>query len=199
MEYQKTSDRSYNALIADLLRYEILYNWGGIYIDFKMEVLKALDPLLKYTIFFIDGGVDSTRFPTPIALGNGIIGAMQNSDYLSVILSELIQERRINYLSKNIPEVTGGQIARRAFRDEEVFSVVGFGHHLFIPKPSTHEINDCGHVKKFDDDQEVFVISDFVLNTKYKVGIPCKEYPEAYILSYKPLAGTWKRPKGSNN
>lgn len=48
LQYQQSSKRNYNAMIADLLRYEVLYSHGGIYIDFKMEVLKPLDAFLKY-------------------------------------------------------------------------------------------------------------------------------------------------------
>ena len=55
-----------------------------------MEVLKSLDPFLKYQIFFIDAGVDSTRLRSPVAVGVGIIGAMQNSYYFRTILTEII-------------------------------------------------------------------------------------------------------------
>lgn len=36
------------ALASDLLRYEAVYLYGGVYIDFKMEALRPIDPFLKY-------------------------------------------------------------------------------------------------------------------------------------------------------
>lgn len=53
-EFEKTSPRSYDALLADFVRYEVLLNFGGIYFDFKTEGMKPLDPFLKYEIFFTD-------------------------------------------------------------------------------------------------------------------------------------------------
>lgn len=62
-----------------------------------MEVLKPLDAFLKYEIFFIDAGVDQTRFNVPLAIGIGIIGSMKNSYYLGITLKYLIESERINY------------------------------------------------------------------------------------------------------
>ena len=48
------SSRSYIAPITALMRYEILYNHGGLYMDFKTEGLKSLEPFLKYTFISSD-------------------------------------------------------------------------------------------------------------------------------------------------
>ena len=34
------------------MSYEILYNEGGIFLSFKAEARKPLDPFLKYELFF---------------------------------------------------------------------------------------------------------------------------------------------------
>jgi hypothetical protein len=78
------------ALIADMLRYEAVYRWGGIYIDFKMEGLKPMDNFLKYEIFFIDSDITELRYFSPKVFGIGIFGAVSNSYYLRTILTELI-------------------------------------------------------------------------------------------------------------
>lgn len=41
-------------MAADLLRVELLVSYGGIYIDFKFEGMKALDNFLKYENVFND-------------------------------------------------------------------------------------------------------------------------------------------------
>lgn len=69
--------------------------------------------------------------------------------------------------------MSGGVVVRKVFSDEELFTAVGFGYHLFIPRPSTGGINDCGKIHNFGPDQEVFEIIDS-RNKVYKVGIPCK-------------------------
>ena len=95
--------------------------------------------------------------------------------------------------------MTGGAVVRKVFTDEELFTIVGFGYHLFIPRPSTGGINDCGKVNNFGSDQEIFEITDPRNRRVYRLSIPCKEYPEAYILSYKPLASSWKGDKRNMN
>lgn len=72
------------------MRYEILYHKGGIYIDFKMEVLQNLDAWRKYELFFIDAGQDASRFKSPLAVGVGIIGATHRNYHLYLTLTELI-------------------------------------------------------------------------------------------------------------
>ena len=47
-ELEAIQERSLAAMIADILRLEIMYRYGGIYLDIKVESLKPLDPFLKY-------------------------------------------------------------------------------------------------------------------------------------------------------
>lgn len=53
---------------ADLLRYELLWRFGGVYVDADMEPLKPLDPLLEGRDFFI-GDLKPGR------VNNAVIGA----------------------------------------------------------------------------------------------------------------------------
>jgi inositol phosphorylceramide mannosyltransferase catalytic subunit len=59
--------RRHPAERSDLLRYEILYRFGGVYIDTDMECLRPIDPLLDGVRFFA-GKVRGNR------LNNAIIG-----------------------------------------------------------------------------------------------------------------------------
>ncbi len=44
----KKNKRNFRAIIADLMRIQILYKYGGIYLDLKIEGKKSLMPFLKY-------------------------------------------------------------------------------------------------------------------------------------------------------
>lgn len=48
MQFDGISNHSYLASVAGVSRYEILYNFGGLYTDFKNEGLKPLNNFLKY-------------------------------------------------------------------------------------------------------------------------------------------------------
>lgn len=70
---------------SDLLRYELLWRFGGVYLDFDVEVLKNLDELL-ITEAFLGWEDDHT-------LGSAIMGAVPRSQLCSVLLDQV--ERRM--------------------------------------------------------------------------------------------------------
>lgn len=140
-----------------------------------MEVLQNLDAWRKYELFFIDAGQDASRFKSPSAVGVGIIGATLHNYHLHLTLTELISEAKIDYRNVYIPSLTGGVIIRKSINDEELFTTVGFGYHLFIPKPASGGVNDCGLITYFEPDQQIFEVEDpHTRGVKYNIGLPCK-------------------------
>lgn len=66
---------------ADILRYWVIYEKGGIYIDSDEVVLKSFEPLRRYPIFLPahpDGRVQ-----------NGVFGAIPEHAHLGIVLSEI--------------------------------------------------------------------------------------------------------------
>ena len=84
---------------ADILRYEILYNYGGVYIDCDFLCLKSIDELIEN----IDGfsAYESTEY---IAIG--IMGFKRGDLFLKKIIQYLEYNTLINK-DKNIPNQTG--------------------------------------------------------------------------------------------
>jgi mannosyltransferase OCH1-like enzyme len=105
-------------MAADLIRYEIVYNFGGLYIDFKFEGLRPADALLKYESIFLDIEKSKLRFRPVHALGVGVIGSVQNNYYLKILMMELINNNKVKFESSRIPIETGGFVARQAFSEE---------------------------------------------------------------------------------
>lgn len=50
------------AFVSDVLRTDILYEYGGIYLDIDVELLKPIDDLLKYNTF---GGFETSNLINP--------------------------------------------------------------------------------------------------------------------------------------
>ena len=75
---------------SDILRYHIIYKYGGIYADTDFLCLKSFEGLLKYD-FFGCGGVNDEK-NEPIIF-NGLFGASPNN---------LIIEKCINSIDKNV-------------------------------------------------------------------------------------------------
>lgn len=88
--------------------------------------------------------------------------------------------------------MSGSFISRKVFNNEEVMGVVGLGFQLLYPLPYEKVVNKCGGVgRSFAVDQMVFKVYDYQMKADIAIGIPCREYPEAYLVSYAPLAKTW--------
>ncbi|MDR3297905.1 MAG: hypothetical protein LBT19_00790 [Candidatus Nomurabacteria bacterium] len=78
------------ALVADVVRMAIIYREGGIYFDTDVELLKPLDPLLRYDAF---AGWESNYWFTTAAFG-----AKAGSPWIQKILKryELPVEKKIS-------------------------------------------------------------------------------------------------------
>ena len=137
------------APISALMKYEILFNHGGIHLDFKVEGVKKLDPFLKYEIFFDD--CDLTYSYKEIGwVGNGAAGSISNNYHLHFILTKFISQDTLNLDSTNFEKIVGGYVVRRSFTEEELYKNVGFGLQLLMPRPSQENIYDikCAYQEK---------------------------------------------------
>ena len=45
--------KNYGSMAASIMRIEILYHYGGTYLDYKVEPFKSMNPFLKYEQFFL--------------------------------------------------------------------------------------------------------------------------------------------------
>lgn len=68
------------AFVSDYVRLKVLYDYGGIYMDTDVEVVKPLDELLRYNWF--SGFESEERIPT------GTMGASCNSTIIKLLLSD---------------------------------------------------------------------------------------------------------------
>lgn len=116
---------------------------GGIYIDFKTEGKKPLNPFLKYEIFFIDIDYGPDHYIFPSNVGNGIMGARRNNYHLLLTLTQLISEEKFNFKAFNFPKIVGGYVLRKSLTTYEMFTQVGYGFQLFSQKPGTGKPNLC--------------------------------------------------------
>ncbi len=65
------------ASVADYVRLYALYNYGGIYMDTDVEVLKPIDNFLKHKVF---AGLESKEF-----IGVGIIGSEKKNEIIKIL------------------------------------------------------------------------------------------------------------------
>lgn len=115
-ERQKWAEKSIFAMAADVLRYEILLHFGGIYVDFKFEGRKPLNNFLKYELIFADLDIMPYRLGSPKPTGNPFMAATPNNYHLKLILTELIIEQTLNF-HIDLPFLTGALVVRKSLTD----------------------------------------------------------------------------------
>lgn len=75
--YEAYQNRKF-AFVTDYVRLKVLYDFGGIYMDTDVEVLKPLDDLLQYPAF--SGFEGPNRIPT------GTMGAEKHNKWIKLLL-----------------------------------------------------------------------------------------------------------------
>ncbi len=80
---------------ADLLRYELLYKFGGVYIDLDIECLRPLRPLHRDLNFYTC--IAPLRFGSLI-VNNAIVGAVKEHPILQACLSMLKERDYLDFL-----------------------------------------------------------------------------------------------------
>ena len=79
------------AFVSDYVRFKVLYDEGGIYLDTDVEIIKPLDPLIEENGYmgFDDCGYISTGLGFACEKGNELIGALlKDYDDISFILPD---------------------------------------------------------------------------------------------------------------
>jgi len=74
---------------SDILRYEILFNEGGIYLDTDFYMVKTFESLLHLEFFSGNGANDPEVF-------NGLFGCIPNHPILENIITHLFNSKNVN-------------------------------------------------------------------------------------------------------
>ncbi|WP_026485635.1 glycosyltransferase family 32 protein [Caldanaerobius polysaccharolyticus] len=75
------------AFVTDYVRLYVLYNYGGIYMDTDVEVLKRLDPFLTHSAF--------SGFENQYYISTGIMGSEKGNKWISYLLDYYNDKRFI--------------------------------------------------------------------------------------------------------
>jgi hypothetical protein len=116
---------------ADILRYELVHRFGGVYLDLDMECLKGIDDLIE--------GVDAfAAEEQPGELANGIMGAAPGHRWLDAVIARLPASMRAH---TSIPRATGPGLLTEVTRSHPEVAV--FPHEMFYPYRA-HEPSRAG-------------------------------------------------------
>jgi inositol phosphorylceramide mannosyltransferase catalytic subunit len=122
---------------ADILRYEILYRYGGLYVDTDFECLKAFDLLHMHCDFYCGLEAKMPYHNRP-AIGNALIGSVPGHPILKRCLEEISKHETQGDPLK-IQKYTGPCCLTRAFLqlcETKGYFNVAFPFTYFYPLPS---------------------------------------------------------------
>jgi hypothetical protein len=192
------------AQISDLMRYEILYHHGGVYMDAGMEVTKNLSPLVdaKTTLLIANEWGDwqtvkrndySKRY-----MSNSFIGSVPHGEYVDCATSTKMLSK-INFKSRYINETTGPvywfkcikrEKGVKLLRRKEIYPFNWYeGPCAFndTAKPFTDKTIS---IKRLNSKQSLF--QDRCKRLVFiSIGSLKKHYPDSFAVKHWDLGGSW--------
>lgn len=133
------------AFVTDYVRLWALYNYGGVYMDTDVEVIKPLDPYLKHQAF--SGFENSTQIPT------GIMACEKNFVLFEELLAyydaaSFIQPDGSLNLTTNVVTITN-QMKKHGFKPNNQYQVLD--GYAFYPNnifcPDLKRLNDMNYLR----------------------------------------------------
>jgi hypothetical protein len=104
---------------ADILRYELLYRYGGVYVDTDFECFKSIEPLLASAAAGEGGTTQPSAFSSqesPEHISIGIMGSTQGNAFFGRIVDNLPQWHA-HHAALHIGYRTGPFLVRAAYAE----------------------------------------------------------------------------------
>jgi inositol phosphorylceramide mannosyltransferase catalytic subunit len=142
---------------SDLLRFEVLYQWGGIYSDTDVVCFKSLCDLITNGLTFFAGFERNFVTPNrknPLYIGSAVMGAIKNSPVMKYCLEDYktARETPVGYVMRAGPGVVS-RACHAALASADRKSILILPCSYFYPLP-------CKSAWTPDEDVLPFVSSE---------------------------------------
>lgn len=134
------------AFVSDYVRLYALYNYGGVYMDVDVEVLKSLDGFLHHSAF--------SGFENGLNIHTGIIGAIKENDWIKVLLNDYNDRHFIDNqgnmdITTNVSTITRlskqyGLVGNNKLQILKVGEVAIYPDYYFCPYNAITGVNKLG-------------------------------------------------------
>lgn len=120
---KKAYDEKKWAFVSDYIRLKVIYEYGGVYLDTDMLLLKSLDDFLEHSCFFVAEHKES--------IGVCVFGASKNNGFVKLCLNAYNDEKK-HFIP--MPKIVS-DIFFEQYKVESDFSENIFFKELVIYKP----------------------------------------------------------------
>ena len=178
------------AQIADLMRLEILYNHGGMYLDTTVE---CIDPILLGNDKFVVSNECKLngfkcRSENGLYVSNSFIASIARHPIIRHMLSKKVLEK-IDYFSPEVNLQTGPYfLGKFIHKFKNKYDITMLHYNLVYPH-SPEEKCKCIHTKKLKLKPTVMLINKD--GKKIFLEYPCKAYKDSYFIKHFEAGGTW--------
>lgn len=129
---------------SDVVRYEVVYAYGGVYVDTDFLPCKNLNELLYLDLFCgIVGSYDNSLKEAETCIAPSIFGASQGNKILEKIITKVGQQKTVPRSIPEIMTITGPEMfSREILADMEKSPLtVAFPPNYFYPFPGQQRLN----------------------------------------------------------
>lgn len=177
------------AMIADLMRLEILYHHGGVYVDTTMERLKSIEKILKTKSQFIMSneepcGLKCRGENNKLFISNSFIASIPEYK----VLKRLLSEEYLKSIDFNLPAnlATGPYYVRTGIKRHTDVKILPT---KYIYPFDFEEQDPCVYLEK----RKGFRKIKYNDEKNYYIKFPCTCYKDdnVYIIKHWSVGGTW--------
>ena len=176
------------AFRADFFRYLLLYEKGGIYMDFTQHSLKQMDYIIKdYKEVYVSDYYTFNDETPKVALYNAFIATVKGTKLLETAINMCIEHIETEFYGRHTLDITGPAMLGKAFRYLKIDGIEG---DVYI---NAGKINDDFCILNFDkqkygecivdeDTSEILLKNkiDYHYRLTYNGKNKDKRYPELY-------------------
>jgi mannosyltransferase OCH1-like enzyme len=187
------------AQITDLMRLELLYHHGGIYLDSNIECFKSFDKIFNKKYEFVVSNEDPCGFDCISGNGdyyisNSFIGSTKKNPIIKKILSKK-NLSKIDFYSKHVNRETGPYfLGRNLHKLKDTYNITMLATNLIYPhgyKNNYRKRNSYDrcykHIRNKNTNME---LTDSKGNKIY-LEYPCKSYRRSYAVKHFESGRSW--------
>jgi len=211
----KKRGKIWYAQISDLMRYEILYHYGGMYMDAGIQLVKPMDDIINIANLnktkMILCNQDKNCDPLQCGYFHNVNGKAVYKKYISnsfiacvhhsVYMTRAVCSHKLNTIDFTDSQVdfqTGPSYLRSTFKKSKNILVLPTNYiYPFNWYEAAGANLSLGITKSFDKcisrkkPKQSYVISKDQIGRKIYVKLPCKLYPDSYAIKHWNLGGSW--------
>ena len=137
LPYMRTAQRKRNwANMSNFMRLQAVYDFGGIYLDTDVELIKNLNPLLSLSCFF---GFESSPENPSIRVNNAVFGASKRNWFIKKcktrLLTDFSGEEPAYLSSPGLTTTVLRELGLTHYGQQKIHDISLFEREFFYPYP----------------------------------------------------------------